>query len=279
GVEILLVDDDNDDPDNRPAYGSALDELGALYDVWNTLGTDDEPSATELAEYTTVLWFTGDLFGGTAGPGAASEGALATWLDAGGCLFVSSQNYAWDRGVTSFMQDYLGVSSLTHDVFQTSVEGAGSLFDGLGPFALSYPPSLFNMSDEIDPDGTAEVAFTGDKGNAAVDKETSSYRTAFLGFPLEAVPSVTDRADVLAGFVDGCVGCGASDNLTVTDRFVDSTATVEACSSVTLGSGVHVDASGDLTVRAGDRVVLENGVSIGAGGKLTVETGSVSPAN
>src|SRR5690606_138193 len=134
---ILLVDDDDNGPDVQATYTAVLDGLGQAYDIWDTNNSDNEPSAAELAPYTTVIWFTGDEFGGAAGPGGTGEAALATWLDGGeSCLFISSQDYLWDRGITTFMTGYLGVSSGTSDVSQTTVTGAGSVFSGLGPYAL-----------------------------------------------------------------------------------------------------------------------------------------------
>ncbi|NUM46312.1 MAG: hypothetical protein HUU38_16535, partial [Anaerolineales bacterium] len=199
---ILLVDDDDNGPDVQAYYTTVLDAMGLSYDIWDTGGSDNEPDEATLAGYDTVIWFTGVSFGGTAGPGSAGETALSTWLDSGACFFISSQDYVFDRGVTTFMTNYLGLASATSDVGQTTVTGQGSLFTGLGPYGLSYPFS--NWSDEFTPDGTAEVAFSGDFGNAAVNKLTSSYATAFLGYPLEAIASVTDQVDVMSAFLDSC---------------------------------------------------------------------------
>jgi hypothetical protein len=202
---VLLVDDDDNSPDVRTFYTETLDQLGVWHDVWNTNNTDNEPSAAELAPYRVVIWFTGEEYGGASGPGGTGESALADWLDNGGCLFISSQDYYYDRGLTSFMSTYLGVQSATSDVSQTSVTGSGSVFGGMGPYGLSYP--FTNWSDIINPrDGQAEAAFIGNQGNAAVDQDGGAYRTTFWGFPLEAIPSVDDRADLLQVLFDWCGG-------------------------------------------------------------------------
>lgn len=199
---ILLVDDDNNVPDVLSYYTEALDNLGAAYDIWDTGGTDNEPTATDLEPYTTVIWFTGVLFGGTAGPGSAAEADLGNWLEAGNCFMISAQDYFYDRGLTSFMQTYLGVSSATSDVGQSTVTGAGSVFGGMGPYFLSYP--FTNWSDIINPDGTAETAFDGNFGSAAVDKDGGNYRTTFWGFPFEAVADVNDRMDLMSTTLGWC---------------------------------------------------------------------------
>ena len=92
------MDDDDNTPDVRSFYTDVLDALGANYSIWDTNNSDTEPDIATLSTYSTIVWFTGDEFGGAAGPGAAGETALAGWLDGGGCLFISSQDYLYDRG-------------------------------------------------------------------------------------------------------------------------------------------------------------------------------------
>ncbi|MCH8991741.1 MAG: CoA transferase, partial [Acidobacteria bacterium] len=162
---ILLVDDDDNVPNVRSTYTSTLDTIEQDYDIWDTNNTDDEPTAADLAPYKIVIWFTGVEFGGTAGPGAPGESALATFLNAGNCLFISSQDYYFDRGLTGFMQNFLGVQAATSDVTQTSVTGDGILYGGMGPYALSYP--FTNYSDIVSPNAGGTRAFLGDVGDAA----------------------------------------------------------------------------------------------------------------
>jgi hypothetical protein len=198
----LLVDDDDNAPDVRSYYEDTLYALGVAYDIWDTGNSDNEPDAATLSSYDNVIWFSGDEYGGYAGPGSAGEAALSSWLDEGGCLFISSQDYAYDKGMTSFMQNYLGVTSGSNDVGQVSVTGQGSVYGGLGPYTLSYP--FPNYSDVTSPAGDAELAFSGNIGNAATDKATATYFTTFLSYPLEAIPEVTDRQKVLTAFFNKC---------------------------------------------------------------------------
>jgi hypothetical protein len=182
-----------------------INTLGIWHDVWDTNNSDDEPTAIDLAPYEVVVWVTGDEFGGACGPGSAGEAALAEWLTAGGCLLISSQDYYYDRGLTAFMATYLGADSVTSDVNQTTVTGSGQVFGGMGPYGLSYPGS--NWSDSMVPRGGSEwVAFVGNAGDAAIINEATTYRTTFWGFPLEAIPDVNDRADLLLLFLDWCGG-------------------------------------------------------------------------
>lgn len=202
GPDILLVDDDDNAPDALSYYVGALDSIGAAYEIWDTVNNGDEPDAAAMNNYVTVVWFSGDAAGGDAGPDSASETDLAAWLDTGGCLLLSSQNYHSDQGLTDFMHYYLGVSSVTDDVNQTVVTGTGTIFENLGPYALNFPGA--NNSDRIMPDGTAETAFNGDNGTAAIDKDTGTYRTTFWGFPFEAIPSAAGRQDAMSAFLNWC---------------------------------------------------------------------------
>ena len=218
---ILLVDDDDNGPDVRTAYTDALDALGEDYDVWDTANTDDEPNATALAPYETVVWFTGDEYGGVAGPGAGGESSLASWLDGAKCLIVLSQDYYYDRGLTGFMQARLGVASATSDVGQSAVTGQGTLFGGLGPYALSFPYT--NYTDTLVADGAAEIAFSGSSGAAALNKDAGIFRTAFLSFGVEGLPTDAEREAVLGTFLGWC------GELAALDGDSDGTANADDC--------------------------------------------------
>jgi hypothetical protein len=200
--DILLVDDDDNGPDVRSSYTSALLALGRDFDVWDTNNTDVEPSTAALGPYKAVLWFTGDAFGGAAGPGPGGEQALAGWLDGTGCLLVSSQDYYYDRGRTDFMSTYLGVGFATSDINQTSADGRGSVFTGVGPYSFTFPYS--NYTDTVLPDATAENAFQGSISITGVNKDAGIYRTAFLGFGLEALPNATAKEEAISAFLTWC---------------------------------------------------------------------------
>ncbi len=205
---ILLVDDDDNSPDVRPTYIAGLDALGLQYDVWDTENSDVEPSAAELAPYRTVIWFTGDEFGGAAGPGTPAEADLGNWLAGNGtCLLISAQDYYYDRELTSFMQNHLGLASATSDTDQTTVTGANPPFLGHGPFSLIYP--FANYSDTMTPTAGGRTAFTGDQGDAAVSMLTDTGFATFWGFPWEALPTASDREATLQAFMDACHDSGA----------------------------------------------------------------------
>ena len=183
---ILLVDDDDNSPDVRSDYTDLLDEAGILYEIHDTNNSNNEPSIEELQGYPLIIWFTGDEWGGFAGPGSAGEAALASYIDYGGYLLLSSQDYLYDNGLTPFGQTYLGIGSFDSDVNQTSVTGE-NLFEDLGSVNLSYP--FTDYSDEVDASQEAQLAFSGSAGNAGTHLDGEHGGGAvFLGFPIEAMP-------------------------------------------------------------------------------------------
>lgn len=208
---ILLVDDDQDGPDVRSSYTQALDALGLEYDVWD-VSTEGSPSEADLSGYRMLGWFLGYPWSATLT--GENEAAVSTYLDGGGKFFLSGQDYLYDRGLTAFGQNYLHIGGFNNDVSQTTAAGA-NVFAGLGPYTLSYPYS--NYSDIVNPDASAQVAFTGNQGNSAVSYDSPEFQTAFFGFPLESLPpgglnAVLDRmvehfggCEYIYGLLEGAV--------------------------------------------------------------------------
>jgi len=204
---VALVDDDDNVPDVRSIYLDALASLPTTFElaIWDTENSDDEP--TSLSQFDAVIWFTGAESGGFAGPGTNGEAMLAAYLDGGGCLLLSSQDYLSDRGrgtdtPTPFMTTYLGVETGTSDEEQTVVTGVGPFFRGMGPFTLSYP--FTNGSDVLTPAACVAVEWWSEDGAVGLSKQGDTYKATFLSFPLEALPTVQDRREVLQRFLDWC---------------------------------------------------------------------------
>jgi len=242
---IILVDDDDNAPDVSRSYTTALDALGEDYVIWDTRNSDDEPTAADLRPFETVLWFTGDEVGGSAGPGVAGEAALADWLDRSGCLLLSSQDYFADRGMTSFMGSHLGLASVDASVTSVSAVGQG-IFAGFGPYFLSFPYT--NRADRVHPDGTAASAMSSGSDPIAISKDTGIYRTSFWGCGFEAVPGLPNQQGLMAQFLSWC------EALTTMDGDLDG---------VDNGDDCHAGdpAAWSIPAPAGDLVVSRTGFS------------------
>lgn len=218
-ANILLIDDDDNSPDVMSYYEDAINFAGQTFDVWNTTtqglnGTDhvDEPDPATLSNYKMVIWFSGDAKGGTsqpkAGPNSSSEAALTQYLRTGGCLLLSSEEYFADQGgvLNTFQSNILGASGIVDNVNHTTVTGTG-IFSSVGMLTLDFSSGLNNASDAVTPDGTqgSQLAFTGDMGNAGISRDTVSFRSIFLGFPVEAISSQDKRREVIQKAIDFCI--------------------------------------------------------------------------
>jgi uncharacterized repeat protein (TIGR01451 family) len=200
---ILLVDDHRwRDVGDR--YRAALDANGLPYDMWrkNASGHPDgtSPSLQRMQRYAIVLWFTAYDWHETLTPD--EEARLAAYLEGGGRLLLSSQDYLYTSGFTLFARDYLGVANYTESLTATQVLGSvGSpVGSGRGPYDLTYP--FPNWSDALRPVPDAGIAFWGQHAQpVALTHEQPPWRTEFFAFPLEALAAV-EMSDVVGKAVD-----------------------------------------------------------------------------
>ncbi|MGQ9626233.1 MAG: hypothetical protein ACUVV0_04925 [Anaerolineae bacterium] len=99
---VLLIDDDRwYNVENH--YKNALDENGIPYDYWevNDGWPWESPSLEILRRYPMLVWYTAYDWGETLAD--EEEGRLSNYLEGGGRLFFSGQDYLYDRGgVTAF---------------------------------------------------------------------------------------------------------------------------------------------------------------------------------
>ena len=212
---ILLVDDDNNAPDNRPYFTAALDTLGYDYDVYDTGGGAGGPGLAGLQGYRMVFWFSGDAYGGTSGPNAADETDLTAYLNAGGNLFLTAQDYLYEMGLTTFGQTYLGIGSYSEDAGNaSSITGVSGdpVGSGLGPFPMTYPSGFTDYGDSVTAGNGASQAFRSQSSvNLDVDKTNGTWHTVFFGtdwVPVANNNAANGRA-VLQSAINWFGGCEA----------------------------------------------------------------------
>ena len=161
---ILLVDDHRW-YNTSDRYMSALEANHLPYDLWaKDLSTSldaQSPSLQRLERYPIVIWFTAYDWHRTLT--SAEEARLATYLDAGGRLVLSSQDYLYTTGFTDFARDYLGVASYTEDLTTTqATEALGTpIGNGLGSETFPGGPD--------GPVGTARAAGRTHAGTVSVE--------------------------------------------------------------------------------------------------------------
>jgi uncharacterized repeat protein (TIGR01451 family) len=246
---VLLVDDDRW-YDEESHYQSALDENGIPYDYWevNEDWPWDSPPLEILQRYPMVIWFTSyDWYRPLT---ADEEARLSTYLDGDGRLFLSSQDYLYNSGVTSFGQDYLGVLNYTEDMTTTLAVGErGSIVgDSLGPYGLAYP--FPNYSDALTPTLTTEVAFRGHHElPVGLAHATPAYRTAFFAFPFEGLDNTAAKRVVER--VAGWLSWLGTSELTA-DRTV-----VESGDTMTYTLSLHNDGWETVTAHLSNTLPIE----------------------
>jgi uncharacterized repeat protein (TIGR01451 family) len=173
-------------------YQKALDDLSLSYDVYNGYNNAGLPSTATLTSYPTILWVTG--YDWARPVNDAIESRLENFLSKGGSLLVSSQDWLDVAGLDKFTRTYLGISGATLEVTSTEVAApSGSLLgDDLGPWRLTYP--FLNDSDGLVPTQEAATVLrdqnlfnTGILHKGVYSPTSSTWRTAFFSFPLEAL--------------------------------------------------------------------------------------------
>jgi len=212
---VLLVDEDDNNPDVRGYYATPLATLKVTVTV-RDVGAQGEPGAAQMASNETVIWFTGDSYASSAGPETATENALASWLQAGNCFFITGQDYAYARSLSgaipnAFMKNYLGVAAVSELSFdgvnggQSIVTGWSSPFAGFGSYTLKLPSGFTgNYTDQIQPVQKFGIAFQGNQGPAGVYYESLSFKTMYWGFPFEAIPGLEDRTAIMRRLLYWC---------------------------------------------------------------------------
>jgi hypothetical protein len=215
--KILVVDNDWNYSSafhgGLPYYTTVLDMMGESYNTWE-IETQGAITSTKLSNYEIVIWFTG--YNWTTPFDSGYEDLLSDFLNNGGKLLLSSTEYYYASGLTAFMQDYLGVSSITGDQLDRDPEGipGDPVGQSLGPYTMVRPDAW----DVYWPDGASEGPYcdyvtarssaaepfrfhaSGETNSTRVDGGT--YKTVFLAWPVEWIEGVYDRLDILESIIN-----------------------------------------------------------------------------
>ncbi|MBN1880477.1 S8 family serine peptidase [bacterium] len=213
---ILLIDNDWDytsmNGGGLPYYTSALDAMGEPYGVWDRalLGL---PQTYLMGGYDTIIWFTG--YNWTTPVEAQDESFLQYCLETELNLFISSLDYHYSMGLTPFMQNYLGISSVTDDITELDPVGHSGdpIGDGLGPYTMTRPDAWYTywpvdtyegpFDDYVFPAGGTGSPFSYNvSGQPNSTRFTGAgFRTVFFGWPFEWIGDLNDRVDILTAIL------------------------------------------------------------------------------
>ncbi len=194
-ASVLLVDGDFfRDSDAR--YRSALDSLQVTYDTWE-LGLFNNspalPPLATLAAYPAVIWFTGYDWRPNGNLNLNGQRQLARYLDGGGRLLFSSEDFLMSYGATPYLedrlfrQDYLGVAEYHQDegaAHQGPLVGAPeSVLDGLTGCRLPPLGRDDDVSDQLVPLAGAQPALVDALGGVvATQLAAREHKSLFLAF-------------------------------------------------------------------------------------------------
>jgi hypothetical protein len=186
--ELLFVDADNEVTETR--ITDALDARGRSYVRWNTYdsGMETVPVDT-LRMYRTVLWAAGDQNANSVT--SQNQTNLSSYLDEGGALLLSAENYSTSYGGEAFTSNYLHVSAFTASSGSAVNGETGDPIGNGAAVGLSYHADLSDLPDRVDPATGAATVFSMDgSGDPVVIRYPSggsgTYRVVFFGVPLEA---------------------------------------------------------------------------------------------
>ncbi|MFM7085464.1 MAG: S8 family serine peptidase [Cyanobium sp.] len=199
---ILFVDDDLGAAYER-FYEAALNANGYAFETWNTSELGATPNAQDLSPFKAVIWNTGyDYSSPGAGLTAPEQTAIASYLDAGGRIYVSGQDILYNTVGSSFQSNYLKVASYTNDVRTTNHTETGvannpiSNGQSLSVAAPSDFPAIY--VDAVTPATGAQGTFqhgvtTSTSIHSSVnyrgDYASGGFGMVFTTFPFEAVSS------------------------------------------------------------------------------------------
>jgi len=188
---ILLVDDDRW-YNQEARYETALRATALPYDYWRTGQNGREPAGSSpslqlLRRYPIIVWYTG--YDWYAPVTREEEVMLRAYLEEGGRLFLSSQDFLYYHRSDPLARVYLGVADHTEDVTPTLATGVpeNPISGWLGPYQLDYP--FRNFSDAVVPAPGVSVIFRElEHRPIALSNQAGSYKTVFFSFPFEALP-------------------------------------------------------------------------------------------
>ena len=227
GAAQVLVVDDDDEHDFEAWFEDAIEAAGRSY-----LTVSTTPDVAEMMMFESVVWLTGNDY--TATLTATDQANLATYLDAGGRLFMSGQDIGFDIHTDAFYADYLHAAYVQDNAgvggvlgATTSLVGQGFSFEiqgGSGADNQAYPseidPVYPGMSaffyDETVAAGTVTAHdmgkgavganALGSSGTAGLTVDNGTYKLVYFAFGFEAIASEADRHDLMERILDWLLG-------------------------------------------------------------------------
>ncbi|HFC30935.1 MAG TPA: hypothetical protein ENJ44_07830, partial [Oceanospirillales bacterium] len=195
------------------AHGNAINAAGVGFDAIANELIEDGNFSLDVNNYKAVFWILGEesSVGGTLL--SVEQSQLSNYLNAGGKLFISGSEIAWDL-------DYLG--NATDKNFYNNVIMAQYLADDAGTFTAAgvattpfnnlgslnfddgtHGTYLVDYPDVITPSNSAATCmqYLGAQ-SACTYVDTGTYQVVNLGFPFETIYPKSKRAELMSETMD-----------------------------------------------------------------------------
>ncbi|MEA3476422.1 MAG: T9SS type A sorting domain-containing protein, partial [Candidatus Cloacimonadota bacterium] len=226
---ILCVDRDGSSSvvgftDDWAYFEAALIAAGYTDYVYHEVTdlTQDGPDLATMQLYDVIIWFSGEVWGyyGHDCMTDNDEINLAAYLDGGGTLFLSAQDYFWASypsagsfSAGQFPYDYLGMRIVTQDNWiielpdSASIEGcAGSLAEGYNFFVQDIyttdKEGLFIdwLTDHVGQD-MFNITSPTPEGICGIQYDAMTFRTVFTAASFAAITEPTVQTDLIDAII------------------------------------------------------------------------------
>jgi len=200
----------NNSSDYVVPHGRAVSAAGYAFD--SCQNEHIASGAVRLTDYAVVIWACGQESVSDETFSTAEQNAVTAFRAAGGSLFVSGSEIAWDldraSGPTAADRAFFN-SQLKADLASDADDDSGSytlhaaaggIFAGMAALTFDdgtrgvYP---VQSPDVLTPQGGAVAALTYASGTAALQYAGSGGRVVYLGLPFETISGSAVRADLM----------------------------------------------------------------------------------
>lgn len=188
---VLVVDDDKG-KSFETFYVAALGDKA--HKVLDAAALSDAVSGKELAQYETVVWFTGNEYTNTVS--AAEQAALTEYLSLGGRLFITGQDIGYELKETAFYKGALKAKWVKDTADSKAVTGAGLSFNIEGGDGANNQRYADTCSAQ---EGGEMFVKYADGAGAGVRQASGNGKSVYLSFGFEGIDTAANRKAMMDG--------------------------------------------------------------------------------
>ncbi|MFK8010984.1 MAG: N-acetylmuramoyl-L-alanine amidase [Marinicellaceae bacterium] len=190
-------------------HGNAINDSGVGFDSIANELIEDELFNLDINTYIAVIWILGEESSAGKTLASAEQNQLQIYLNAGGKLFISGAEIAWDLDHLGsaidkdFYNNVLMSQYISDDSGVFQADGTvNSIFSELTPIYFddgSNGSYQVEFPDEISPTHNAESCMTYlGAQSACTYVDTGTYQVINLGFPFESIYPESMRNEIMS---------------------------------------------------------------------------------